>query len=342
MPRAPGNGPHTKDFPHGRNKKRSRKAPQKASPSPESNPAREQTAGAAAQSPAEAAAQPSVFNPAASAPEARKKPFVLPVNAAFLKDALRFMAGLPEILLPDGLAANTPQTAPKVATDQAITVALAGIGKLLGVSRAYLMLDEEDGRYLRNSHEWVDGKIGPAMYSWPLHDYEKDLPSLKGLMAGKDFYAAHTRDTPPDLHRVLAMQAVDSVLLVPLTQNGVWIGLMGFDVCEQERDWREEEIALLRHLARLAAVALERRGHLAAQVRLARARAVLCEEEASERGLVPPVPENAQSLQTAERSIIVETLNIYQGNRLRAAKHLGLTWAQLDRRCKKLGITMKR
>lgn len=275
----------------------------------------------------------------------REKPFALPVNAAFLKNALRFMAELPEILLPGGSSSRSPHHAdtPQAMTDAGVNAALAGIGNLLGVSRAYLMLDEAEGRYLRNTHEWVDGTIGPAMHSWPLHDYEKDLPSLKGLMAGTDFYAAHTRDTPPDLHRVLTMQAVDSVLLVPLTQNGAWIGLMGFDVCGKEREWREEEIALLRHLARLAAVALERRGYLEARARLARVRAALeMDDEAPRRKAAPPLPENPQSLRAAERAMIEETLNLYHGNRLRTAKHLGLTWAQLDRRCKKLGIAVKK
>ena len=269
----------------------------------------------------------------------REKPFALAVNATFLKEALRFTTGLPELLLSGGRPANDPHAA----TGEAINASLAGIGELLGVSRVYVMLDEEDGRYLRNTHEWVDGKIGPAMYSWPLHEYEKDLPSLKGLMMGKEFYAAHTKDTPPDLHRVLAMQAVDSVLMAPLVQNGSWIGLMGFDCCGREREWREEETAMLRHLARLVPVALERRGHLAAQGQLSRIRAVLDESDVPvRRGPVPPLPENPQSLQAAERRMIVETLNLYHGNRLRTAKHLGLTWAQLDRRCKKLGIEVRK
>jgi len=96
------------------------------------------------------------------------------------------------------------------------------------------------------------------MYSWPLHEYEKDLPSLKPLMAGQDFLVAHTRELPLDLQRVLSMQAVDSVLLVPFLREGSWIGLVGFDSCGRERDWREEEIIILRHLARLLVLFLER------------------------------------------------------------------------------------
>ncbi len=280
--------------------------------------------------------------PLAEAAPPVAKPFALPVNAVFLKKALRFLADLPKLLLPDGPAPRSGAD-PNAVTDEAVNAALAGTGELLGVSRVYVMLDEEDGRFLRNTHEWVDGKIGPAMYSWPLHEYEKDLPSLKPLMAGREFFHVHTRDSPPDFKRVLSMQAVDSVLLVPLMREGEWIGLVGFDECGQERDWREEETAILRALARLVAVALERRGYHAAQGRLERIRNVLDESEAGARKkAVPQVPENPESLQAAERRLILETLNLYQGNRLRAAKHLGLAWAALDRRCKKLGIEVKK
>ena len=278
-------------------------------------------------------------------PEKPQKPFALPVNLEFLKKALRFMANLPELLLPDGPASHSSHRADAshAMTDAGINAALAGIGILLGVSRAYLMLDEADGRHLRNTHEWVADAIGPAMHSWPLYDYEKDLPSMKPLMAGKAFFAGHTRDMPPDLFKVLSMQAVDSVLFVPLLQDGAWIGHMGFDSCGREREWREEEIVMLRHLARLAAVALERRGHLEAQARLARIRAVLEQgEETPRRKAAPPAPEKPESLQAVEYRLITETLNLHHGNRLRTAKHLGLTWAQLDRRCKKLGIAVKK
>ncbi|MCL2123386.1 MAG: hypothetical protein FWH34_04775, partial [Desulfovibrionaceae bacterium] len=148
----------------------------------------------------------------AEAPSAH--PFTLTVNADFQKRALRFMADVSALLFPDG------SENPAVAADEGITAALAGAGTLLGVSRAYVMLDEADGRYLRNTHEWVDGKIGPAMHSWPLHEYAKDIPSLKPLMAGREFFSGHTRELPRDMERTLRKQSVHSVLLAPLLLDG--------------------------------------------------------------------------------------------------------------------------
>lgn len=111
------------------------------------------------------------------------------------------------------------------------------------------MLDEEDGRHLRNTHEWVNRDSGPAMSSWPLHDYERDPPSLTPLLQARDCVAAHAKDLPPDLERTLRKQGVDSVLLVPLLRDGRRIGLTGCDSCGKKRLWSEEEVLLLRHLA---------------------------------------------------------------------------------------------
>ena len=284
------------------------------------------------------------------------EPFTLAVTTDFCKKALRLMARMPEMLaaehpLPEHSAQHLPQLeaeGPRARMDTGINAALAEIGALLKVSRAYVMLDEEDGRYLRNTHEWVDGTSGPAMFSWPLHEYEKDLPSLKLLMADKDFFMAHTRDVPPDLHRVLSMQAVSSVLLVPLLREGSWIGLTGFDSCGRERIWQEEETAVLRHFARLLVLYFERREYADARYALEAIRGTLREhfpERTTGRGIsarnaepLPEVPAGTLSLQDSERRLIVDALELHGGNKSRAAKHLGLTWASLDRRCRKLGI----
>ena len=47
-------------------------------------------------------------------------------------------------------------------------------------------------------------------------------------------------------------------------------------------------------------------------------------------------------LEEGERRLIVEALNLYNGNKTRAAAHLGIKWAALDRRCRKLGIATAR
>ena len=290
----------------------------------------------------------SLDRPATSAAGKGSGPFSLPRTADFYQKILRLMADLPKLLT--GEKPPRAQGEPRPAPDDCLNAALAETGKLLGVSRVYVMLDEKGGRYLRNTHEWVDGKIGPAMHSWPLHDYEKDIPSLRGLMAEQDFFAGHTRDMPPDMQRVLGMQGVDSVLLAPLVRGGMRIGLLGFDSCGEERVWQEEETIVLRHLASLTGLFLERREYVDARRALAGIRDLLDREERRSAAAYPTAGSDESSaasgrpfsLQEAERRLILETLDRCRGNKSQAARQLGLKWAALDRRCKKLGIDTRR
>lgn len=265
--------------------------------------------------------------PADSKPEAGGPP-----ELRFLKSATSLMAGLPGLLLGGENSADL---------DTAVNTALEQVGQLTAVSRAYVMLDEENGRFLRNTHEWVNRDVGPAISSWPLHDYQRDLPSLKPLMAGRPFLAAHTRDLPPDFKSVLEKQAVDSVLLAPLTRHGSWVGLAGFDMCGMTREWSGLETDLLRHLAGLVPPALERAEYLVLRQCLAGVRAAL-DPTGPPAGAAPPDGgAEALTLAEAERRLIAAALARHHGNRNAAAKELGLPWAALNRRCKKLGLEVK-
>lgn len=253
----------------------------------------------------------------------------LPDGPDFFKKALALMTDSLR------LAADSDMTA-----DAAVNNMLEDVGDLLGVSRAYVMLDEKDGRYLRNTHEWVNHGTGPAMHSWPLHDYERDLPSLKPLLQEKEFLAAHARDLPPDLEQTLRKQGVDSVLLVPLLREGRRIGLTGCDSCGKKRRWSGEEILLLRHLAHAAVFALDRGECRALRDRLNRVQEALAEDQSGQSGASRHALCEAEpmTLREAERRLISQCLRRCRGNKQRAAAQLGLTWAALDRRCKKLNI----
>lgn len=229
--------------------------------------------------------------------------------------------------------------------DAVINRMLASVGKFTGVSRAYVMLDE-NATLLRNTHEWVDGTAGPAMFSWPLHDYGRDIPSLKPMLEKLPYLGSHTRNMPPDLVNVLSRQAVDSVLLAPLIMDGKWIGLTGLDSCGREREWTEVEIRLIHFLGTTVTILLERKRLLERSEMLDRVLAVV-------RGLpdAPPAVQTAPAVPAptvpltiaeAERRAIVEAITFCAGNKMHAAKLLGLTWPALNRRCKKFGITVDR
>lgn len=261
------------------------------------------------------------------------------IKGGFADNALRVIGELPDLIVSSGMN-----------SDYVIDEALARIGSLFEASRVYVMLDEKDGKYLRNTHEWVNGSIGPAMFSWPLYDYEYDLPSLKKIINDNAIFYGDAAGMPQDLNNVLAKQGVLSCILAPLIRDRNRIGLVGMDFCEQAVVFSQQHIDVLKYLAGLISITIERK-----QFHLMRAKlntikdciqalepyietSLTDEDEAD----VSPRPTRPTTLMDVERRTIIETLELYNGNKLKTAKHLGLTWPSLDRRCKKLGIEARR
>lgn len=259
-------------------------------------------------------------------------------HSAFAEKALELVGKLPALLVASG---RTP--------DVAIDETLAGLGTLFAASRVYVMLDEKEGRYLRNTHEWVDQKIGPVMYSWPLYDYEYDIPSLRTILDESDMCYGHSRDMPSDLRNVLSKQGVKSFVLAAIQMDGMRCGLVGMDFCDEEDERCYAYGEILRYIAGFVALSLERKQYLSMRTKLCLIRDALSDlgpvldaietDEVSQSSARPSKP---TTLLDAERRLIIETLELYNGNKLKTAKHLGLTWPSLDRRCKKLGIEAKR
>ncbi|MCC8190321.1 MAG: GAF domain-containing protein [Planctomycetes bacterium] len=227
----------------------------------------------------------------------------------------------------------------------AIEECLSRLGKFLSASRCYIMMEEKDGRYLRNSHEWVDDSSGPAMFSWPLYDYEYDIPSLKSILA-TGFVHTAVAELPPDVQEVLRKQGVKTVVLAPLVRDGRPVGLLGADYCDRERRAPEGLESVFTGVAGLLAIAVERKLFQQYRKKLQVIRQAVADLDPlpaidlTDAGSATPA--KPMTLLDAEKRLIVETLEQYNGNKLKTARHLGLTWPSLDRRCKKLGIEVKR
>ncbi|MCC8116016.1 MAG: hypothetical protein LIP18_02500, partial [Planctomycetes bacterium] len=174
----------------------------------------------------------------------------VPEHADFTSRALQVLGELPQIIFSSGKDA-----------DYAIDQSFARVGTLINASRVYLLLEEKDGRYLRNTHEWVNENVGPVMYSWPLYDFEFDIPSMKHLIANYDLYYGHISSLPLDLSQVFSKQGVRTFIMAPVYRDDAKVGLVGADFCEREREDCETIAPVMRHLAGLVAMALEKKQH---------------------------------------------------------------------------------
>lgn len=255
----------------------------------------------------------------------------------FAEKALQVLGEFPEMIISS-----------RMNSDYVIDEALLRIGTLYDASRVYVILDEKDGKYLRNTHEWVNSRIGPAMFSWPLYDYEYDIPSLKKIINENDVYFGNTSELPADLNTVLTKQGVLSFILASLIRDGTRIGLVGMDFCESTKEITPLQAEVLRYFARMISITLERKQLQIMRTKLMNIRECIQTIEpfialnAADESDATLNPAKPTTLLDAERRIITETLELYNGNKLKTAKHLGLTWPSLDRRCKKLGIEARK
>lgn len=252
--------------------------------------------------------------------------------------ALRVIADIPALIVSSG---NNPDTT--------IDECLTRMGELFGASRAYILMEEKDGRYLRNTYEWVNQKVVPLMYSWPLLDYEYDIPSIKKIIDEKDIVWGHEHEMEPDMREVLRKQGVKSIILSTMIRDGKRIGLVGLDYCAGECERFDDFVPLVPFFSGILNLALERKQYQLVRSKLTIIHNTIADIEpmsinemesaASSSSMRPSKP---MTLLDAERRIIIETLELYNGNKLKTARHLGLTWPSLDRRCKKLGIEVRR
>ena len=145
------------------------------------------------------------------------------------------------------------------APDEFALRSLAKIGETASVSRAYIYRFDYPTRRIRNTHEWT----APGM------------PALLGLEVGFDefpFWVAQLqagrmivgseirRDLPAEVHEILTLQDIVSILVGPVRlAHRVW-GFLGLDECTALREWSSTEIELFGCLCRAMGACLERSG----------------------------------------------------------------------------------
>ena len=145
--------------------------------------------------------------------------------------------------------------------DDAISDALAQVGRFTESDRAYLFTYDFDARTTSNTHEWCAPGVEPMI------DDLQDVP-LEGLEDWLDAHLAErlmhvplVTDLPESsaLRQILEPQGILTLITVPLTHAHDCLGFVGFDAVTHVKDWTPEEVALLRVLAELFTNAFMRR-----------------------------------------------------------------------------------
>ncbi|HLO57877.1 MAG TPA: PAS domain S-box protein [Bacteroidales bacterium] len=131
------------------------------------------------------------------------------------------------------------------------------LGEHTGVSRVYIFQDLPDGLQTCNTFEWCKPGLKGQIEGFQM-PYEL-VPSWKKILNenGKVF-STHIKELPADLVAALEPQGIKSILVFPLFVQNRFFGFIGFDECEHDKEWEEEEVELLRTIAGIISNSFER------------------------------------------------------------------------------------
>jgi PAS domain S-box-containing protein len=163
--------------------------------------------------------------------------------------------------------------------DAGIQHALRLVGEFDGADRSYVFLLSGDGTAMTNTHEWC--AEGIESYIDRVQDVSVGtfpwiMERLRRLEVVR---IPRVADLPPEAgaeREEFQVQAIQSLLCVPMAYRGSLIGFVGFDAVRAERVWTEDSVALLRMAGEIFVNALEHK----------RAQQALRESEEKFRGIV--------------------------------------------------------
>ena len=171
-------------------------------------------------------------------------------------EALRYQAEIERLVT--AISTNFINLAPDK-VDDGINQALQAIGEFAQVDRSYIFLLSEDGKKVSNTHEWCAEGVASQI------DNLKDLPAeafpwREKLNRFEIIHIPRVADLPPEARaekKILELQDIQSLIILPMVYGGSLIGFLGFDSVRSEKTWPEEITVLLKTVGGIFANALE-------------------------------------------------------------------------------------
>ena len=144
---------------------------------------------------------------------------------------------------------------------EAINQALAEAGKYAKVSRSYIFEISSDGKEVNNTYEWCNEGINPEIEN--LQGVPKEFMQTWFDAFERNEYvcASDIYTLTPEVYEALEPQGIKSLLVLPLTANGLTYGFIGFDECTHNKKWQQKDVELLISLSQIISTATRR--HLA-------------------------------------------------------------------------------
>lgn len=129
---------------------------------------------------------------------------------------------------------------------------LGAIGTQFNVSRVYIFENTDDDEYCVNTFEWCNEGIEPQKEMLQRVSYKTDIPGyLDNFNEQGIFYCQDITRLKKEHYEILEKQNIKSVLQCAITDNGKIKGFLGFDECNSNRLWQQENIDNLIYISEI-------------------------------------------------------------------------------------------
>ena len=140
---------------------------------------------------------------------------------------------------------------------KAMNMALAEIGQYTGVSRMQIWENNSDGLTYGVSYEWCNEGVEPSMHYLKTVPLDFGKPWFDMLLSERMICTWDIQTLHPAMIEILKPQGVQSIVVLPLAEYGVFFGYISFTVTER-RVWEDDEIELLKNIAQIVSTASKR------------------------------------------------------------------------------------
>ena len=137
--------------------------------------------------------------------------------------------------------------APLTQKNEMIDLTLESMGQLINADRAYVFSYDFDKQIMRNTHEWCNNGISSEienLQELPLSLFPEWLDNhTKGKI---NLIKSVSKLPDGPLKEVLEPQGIKSLVTIPMMQNKICKGFVGFDIVRYEHEFPQDEIKLFR------------------------------------------------------------------------------------------------
>ncbi len=120
------------------------------------------------------------------------------------------------------------------------------VGQRLNVSRAYIFENNSDNTLCSNTFEWCNVGITAEIKNLQNLSYLTDLREYRQNFNDRGiFYCPDINALPKAQHDIFAPQGIKSMLQCAIYDSGTFRGFVGFDECNSNRLWTQQQIDAL-------------------------------------------------------------------------------------------------